>query len=87
MSGCPVCIVKLLLLIWCFADKLNDVDDDVRCNVINTVTGTGTTAALSWLRTSTTNSSAIWPTTRQCTAAWFPRRRRRLVTVAMMRCP
>jgi len=24
MSGCPVCIVKLLLRMWCISDKLND---------------------------------------------------------------
>ena len=28
MPGCPDCIVKLLLLIWCFKDKLNNDDDD-----------------------------------------------------------
>ena len=28
MSGCPVCTVKLLLLIGCFSDKLTDEDDD-----------------------------------------------------------
>jgi len=28
MPGCPVCIVRLLLLIWCFSNKLNDDDDD-----------------------------------------------------------
>ena len=27
IPGCPVCVVKLLLLIWCFADKLNDDGD------------------------------------------------------------
>jgi len=30
MPGCPVCIVKkLLLLTGCFSDKLNDDDDEV----------------------------------------------------------
>ena len=28
MPGCPVCIVKLLLFIWCFSDKLGLNDDD-----------------------------------------------------------
>ena len=28
MPGCPVCIVKLLLLIWCFSDTSDDDDDD-----------------------------------------------------------